>query len=65
MRVIGRDGRSQAAEVCLDCGGNARGSGRWVAASEKIGDRAGLPVWKDLRSPEERGEQGSLFGDGT
>lgn len=61
-RVIGADGRTQVMERCLDCGDNARGPGKWVAASQVPVDPATLPVARDLRSAEAKGEQRTLFG---
>ena len=60
-RVIGRDGRDQVAEWCLDCDPNARGPGVWVPKHQVPVGVASLPVLRDLRSPEDRGEQRLLF----
>ncbi len=65
MRVIGKDGRTHIAEVCRDCGGNARGAGQWVAASKTTIDPATLPLWRDLRTAGDRGEQRGLFDEET
>jgi len=58
--VISRDGREQIEEHCLDCHCNARGPGIWIAR-EKVADPESLPVLRDLRTPEDRGEQRTLF----
>lgn len=64
MRVISRDGREQIAEVCQDCHENARGAGIWVSAHKVPVARSSLPVWRDLRTPEDKGEQPMLdFND--
>lgn len=63
MRNITRDNRNQIEEVCQDCGGNARGPGVWVPQSaipQRVED---LPVHRDHRPAEVKGEQPSLFGD--
>lgn len=61
MRVIGRGGIVHVADVCLICGGNARGVGRWVPRDSIGRPVEDLPIWKDLRTPEEKGEQPTLF----
>jgi hypothetical protein len=61
VRVICRDGRTHIMEECLDCGGNARGSAIWVPRSSVPVDPESLPIAKDLRTPEDRGEQPLLF----
>ena len=51
-------------ERCDECGANARGPGVWVSANElyRLGiKREALPVFKDLRTPEAKGQQGLLF----
>lgn len=60
-RVILRDGRQHLMQQCLDCGENARGEGRWVKAEEIPDPIHTLPVLRDHRSAESRGEQPSLF----
>lgn len=59
--VILRDGRRHIAEVCADCLANVRGAGKWVAAHEVPDEASTLPVVKDYRAAEKRGEQGLLF----
>lgn len=61
MRVIARNGVTHVAEVCQDCNVNARGPGKWVPRSELSVSAAELPLWRDLRSAVERGEQPELF----
>lgn len=60
-RAISSNGATHIMDQCLDCGGNARGTGRWVPASSCREDPATLPVAHDHRSPEARGEQPLLF----
>jgi hypothetical protein len=48
-RIITRDGREPVTERCLDCGGNPRGAGVWVARSEVPVDPATLPLLADYR----------------
>jgi hypothetical protein len=48
-RVLARDGREQVTERCLDCGGNPRGAGVWVARAEVPVDPASLPLLADYR----------------
>jgi hypothetical protein len=48
-RVITRGGREQVTERCLDCGGNPRGAGVWVARAEVPVDPASLPLLADYR----------------
>jgi hypothetical protein len=48
-RVVARDGREQVTERCLDCGGNPRGAGVWVARAEVSVDPATLPLLADHR----------------
>jgi hypothetical protein len=65
-RVVGRDGRAQFEERCCACKVNVRGVGVWVPRSE-VRTRCpvtpeDLPVFRDLRTPEDKGEQPLLFG---
>jgi hypothetical protein len=48
-RVITLDGREPITERCLDCGGNPRGAGVWVARSEVPVDPGSLPLLADYR----------------
>lgn len=61
MRVVARNGVTHVAEVCRDCKANARGPGRWVPRSEVPVSAAELPLWRDLRSAVEKGDQPELF----
>jgi hypothetical protein len=61
--TVGRDGRKQWEERCHVCRANVRGG--WVKRADVAAagvDPDSCPVARDLRSPEDKGEQSSLFG---
>lgn len=62
MRVIMVDGRTHVVETCLDCGGNARGSGVWVPQHQLSVALDNLPIQSDHRPSPDAPKQGGLFG---
>ncbi len=66
-RVIIRDGRTQIAERCLDCGMNPRGPGIWVPRAEVRQPIEDLPLLADRREDDRADHSGpqqqSLFAE--
>jgi hypothetical protein len=60
-QVIARNGIVHVEEQCLDCGANVRGPGHWVPHGEITRPVAELPILRDLRTPEDKGTQPTLF----
>lgn len=61
-RVIARNGTVHVEEQCLDCKANARGGGgQWVPRGKIPCRVEDLPLLRDLRTAEDRGEQPTLF----
>ncbi len=60
-RVVESNGRTRCAVVCDDCGQNVRGHRKYIDKSRWPADFWFLPIWRDYRSPEAKGEQGYLF----
>ncbi len=60
-RTIGRDGRSWVLKQCSDCGVNVNGAGVWVSQRDLPCRVEDLPIVRDLRTPETKGQQRLLF----